>query len=178
MSLVLNVPDFWIYQSSEYASGFEYAGIMNIPQFSICQDYTGFTICLNNSWIWLIMSGYVWICLSMQEYAWICLNLPEWLLFLHFPISPICFTVNFLLEDVVTYLNVYRRLDSLKEYETAFLESSWKYFICFLFYLCVFVCICVYVCQCACVEGVAWILIYSSSVLFCFFLVKTYKEFT
>ena len=31
MSLVLNVPEFWIYQRSEYASGFEYARILNMP---------------------------------------------------------------------------------------------------------------------------------------------------
>ena len=30
MSLILNVPEFWIYQSSENASGFEYVMILNI----------------------------------------------------------------------------------------------------------------------------------------------------
>ena len=29
MSLVLNVPEFWIYQGSEYASGFEYGLVLN-----------------------------------------------------------------------------------------------------------------------------------------------------
>ena len=33
MFLVLNVPEFWIYLGSEYASGFEYARILNIPEF-------------------------------------------------------------------------------------------------------------------------------------------------
>ena len=68
-------------QGSEYASGFEYAKILNIPEFWICLDFTGFKICLNNSRICLIMSGYVWICLNIPQYAWICLNLPEWFLF-------------------------------------------------------------------------------------------------
>ena len=49
MPLILNMPGFWMYQS--------------------CQGYTGFRICLNNSWICLIMSGYVWICLNIYEYA-------------------------------------------------------------------------------------------------------------
>ena len=49
MSQVLNVPEFRIYQSSEYASGFEYARILHIPEFCICQGYTGFRICLNKS---------------------------------------------------------------------------------------------------------------------------------
>ena len=60
---------FWIYQGSDYASDFEYARILNVPEFWICQGYTGFRICLNNSWICLIMSGYVWICMNMYEYA-------------------------------------------------------------------------------------------------------------
>ena len=33
MSLRLNVTEFWIYQSSQYASGLEYAMILNIPEF-------------------------------------------------------------------------------------------------------------------------------------------------
>ena len=33
MFLVLNVPEFWIYQGAEYASGFEYARTLNIPEF-------------------------------------------------------------------------------------------------------------------------------------------------
>ena len=31
MSLVLIVPEFWIYQGSEYAFGSEYAMFLNIP---------------------------------------------------------------------------------------------------------------------------------------------------
>ena len=64
MSLVLNVPEFSIYQGCEYASGFEYDRIMSIPEFWICQGYTGFRIGLNNSWIGLNMSDYVLICLN------------------------------------------------------------------------------------------------------------------
>ena len=33
MSLVVNVLEFWIYQCPEYASGFEYARVLNIPEF-------------------------------------------------------------------------------------------------------------------------------------------------
>ena len=33
MPLVVNVPEFWIYQGSEYVSGFEYAKIVNISEF-------------------------------------------------------------------------------------------------------------------------------------------------
>ena len=40
MPLVVNVPEFWIYRGSEYASGFEYAKI---------QGYTGLRVSLNNS---------------------------------------------------------------------------------------------------------------------------------
>ena len=31
MSLVLNAPEFWIYQGPEYTSGFEYVRIQNMP---------------------------------------------------------------------------------------------------------------------------------------------------
>ena len=91
MSLVLNVPEFWIYQGSEYASGFEYAKILIIPEFWICQRYTGFRKCLNNFLICLhslIISGYVWISLNIPEYEGICLNLPECFFFYYFMAIP------------------------------------------------------------------------------------------
>ena len=70
--------------------------------FWICQGYTGF-------WICLIMSG--WICLGMSEYAGICVNMPKSPLMafvLYFPIVIPC-----LLEGVVTYFNVYTKLEVL-----------------------------------------------------------------
>ena len=113
MFLVLNVAEFWIYQGSEYAFGFECTRILNIPEFLICQGYTGFRICRINSWIcaWicLIMFGYVWKCLNMLEHAWICLSLPEWLLFYIPPFTHLFFNL-FSTWTRVTYLNVYRRL--------------------------------------------------------------------
>ena len=80
MSLFLNVSEFWIYQGPEYTSGFEYARILDISEFWICQGYTGFRVCLSNSWICLYMLGYGWVCVNIPEYAVIYLNLPEWLL--------------------------------------------------------------------------------------------------
>ena len=44
----------------------------------------------------------------MPQYAQICLNLPEWLLVLYFLIVIPC-----LLEDVLTYFNVYTKLEVL-----------------------------------------------------------------
>ena len=37
MSLFLNMPEFWVYECSEYASGFEYARILNIPELRSSQ---------------------------------------------------------------------------------------------------------------------------------------------
>ena len=66
MPQVLNMPGFWIYQSSEYT------------RFTQASEYT----CIIPEYVlYLIMAGYVWICRNMPEYGWICLNLPEWLLF-------------------------------------------------------------------------------------------------
>ena len=48
MSLVLNVPEFWIYQSYEFAFGFKHARIVNISTLNMA-GYTGFRICMNNS---------------------------------------------------------------------------------------------------------------------------------
>ena len=139
MSLVLNLPKIWIYQGSAYTSGFEYARIVNIPEFWICQGYTGLRICLNNSWICLIMSGYVWICLNMLKYAWIYLNL----------LNGFCFTFTHLFYNTLstwTRSYLFERLQetrgySLKEHDSAFLKrqhlifffSRWKYLICFFF---------------------------------------------
>ena len=80
MSLVLNMPEFWIYQGYEHVSRFEYARILNILEFWICQGYTGFRICLNNSRIFL--NRYAEICLNI-------LNLHEWLLLYFYRLSHI-----------------------------------------------------------------------------------------
>ena len=87
MPLVFNMPGLWMYQSSVLAKvtqGSEYAWII-----------------LEYAWIYLIMSEYVWICLNMLEYVYICLNG----FCFTFPQFPTCFTIPFLLEHVVTWLN-------------------------------------------------------------------------
>ena len=134
MSLILNVPELWIYQGYKQASGFEYATILKIPEFWICQGYTGFRICVNNSWICMIMSGHVWIWLNMPEYAWTCQNLLEWLLFYtssfpHLFYNPFfTWTRGYLFErlEVTVWRN--RRLFSSRE-KIWFFCSSWKYLI-------------------------------------------------
>ena len=130
---VLIKPGFWIYQVSEYASGYARVLnrrlVLNLPGFWICQGYTGF-------WIYLIMSR--WICLGMCEYAGICVNMPKsaWMAFvLYFPIVMPC-----LLEGVVTYFNVFTKLEILVwmkmrlfSWRHAIWFSSCKYFSWFLF---------------------------------------------
>ena len=89
MSLVLNILEFWISHNSEYARILNMPLVVSMVGFWIClwfsiyqgSKYARFTqgpeytwICLNNSWICLIMLGYVWICLNIHQYAWICLS--------------------------------------------------------------------------------------------------------
>ena len=50
---VLNIAGFWIYQGSEYASGSGYTTIMKYIRVTQGSEYAW--ICLNNSWMWLIM---------------------------------------------------------------------------------------------------------------------------
>ena len=106
MPPVLNILGFWLAQDSEYVSVSECARVLDIPGFWIClwywiyQDseyYTGFRICLNNSWICADMPHYVWIFLNMTKSVWMAF-------ILHFPCS-------YFALHVVIYLNVYRRLD-------------------------------------------------------------------
>ena len=136
--MVLNMSGFWIYQGDEYASGSEYARVLNKPGFwkSHFSEYTkvlNTCLVMNLPWFWirvwfwifqsseyvrvtqgfawicLIMSG--WICLDMSEYAGICVNMPKsaWITFLlYFPIVIPC-----PLEGVVTYFNVFTRLEVL-----------------------------------------------------------------
>ena len=64
--------------------------LKNMENWPICQGYTEFGICANNSWICLNMPDYVWICQNMSEYVGICVNMPKsvWVTFvLPFPIS-------------------------------------------------------------------------------------------
>ena len=108
---VLNKPGIWIYQGSEYASSSEFARILNTR---LVLNLPGFWIrvrVLNISGLHRVlnMSEYSWLCLA--EYAWICLNIPKsaWMAFvLYFSIVISC-----LLEGVVTYFNVYARLEVL-----------------------------------------------------------------
>ena len=59
--LVLHVPEFWIYQGSEYSSGFEYARVTQGSEYAwIIPEY---------AWLRLYMSEYAWICSSMCEYV-------------------------------------------------------------------------------------------------------------
>ena len=139
---VLNISGLWIAHDFEYVSGsecasFGYSRVLKMPTFGLCQGYTGFRICLNNSWISLIMSGYVWICLNIVEYAWICLYLPQWLLFY---VSPFLhFFYN--LFSILKYGFLFERLQesrscSLKEHEAIFLLGAVNLYIvfsCFVF---------------------------------------------
>ena len=109
MPLVLNVPGFWIYQSSWYArvtQGSEYAGLT--PEYA---------------WICLIMFGYLWKCL---EYAETCVNMPKsaWMTFvLHSPIYPFVFQSLFYLNTCYLFERLQETTGySLKEHEAVF----WK----------------------------------------------------
>ena len=68
-----------------------------IPQFWACRDYTGFWTCQNNFWTYL----------SMLKCAWMCLNLPEW----QWLLFEFCIVIPCLLERVVTYFNIYTKLE-------------------------------------------------------------------
>ena len=105
MPLVQNVPGFWTNQGSEYIKVLNTRLVLNLPGFWIrvrVLNISGLHRVLN-------MSEYSWLCLA--EYAWICLNMPKsaWMAFvLYFSIVISC-----LLEGVVTYFNVYARLEVL-----------------------------------------------------------------
>ena len=137
--MVPNMSVFWLYQGHEYASGSEYGRVLSKPGFWISQvsEYTkvlnmhlvmnlpGFWV---HVWFWICQgSEYVRVTLG-SEYAWIAFVL-------YFPIVIPC-----LLEGVVTYFNVFTKLEVLfwmkmrlfSWRDTAWF-SSFKYFIWFLF---------------------------------------------
>ena len=123
---VLNKPGFWIYQVSEYASGSEFASVLNM---------SGLHRVLNMPEC-LIMSG--WICLEMSEYAGICVNKPKSASIAFVLYSPI--VIPCLLEGVVTYFYVFTKLEVLVwmkmrlfSWRDTIWFSSCKYFIWFLF---------------------------------------------
>ena len=115
MSPVLNSPGFWICiwfwmcQSSGYTRILNMPQVLNLPGFWIYQSSEYARVTQGSEYTWIIFE-YAWISLIMPGYVWICLNMPKWLLFYisHFPI---CFIIPFLLEHVVTYLNVYMGLE-------------------------------------------------------------------
>ena len=119
MPPVLNIQGIWIAQDSEYISGSQFCRVLDIPgilSFWIYQSSEYARVIQVSEYAWIIPE-YVWICLIMSRYFWICLNMPDdgwiWLsgFCFIFPYFPICFTIHFLLEHVITYLNIYRRLE-------------------------------------------------------------------
>ena len=70
---VLNKRGFWIYQGSEYASGSEFARVLNMSGLHRVLNMPEY------AWLWL--TEYAWIYLNMPQYARIYLNLPGRLLF-------------------------------------------------------------------------------------------------
>ena len=88
---------FWIYHSSEYASGSENTSF----------EYPKATQGFEYAWI---IPEYSWISLNMTEYTGLCVkNMPRsaWMAFV------LCFliAVSCLLECVVTYFNVCMKLE-------------------------------------------------------------------
>ena len=86
LSMVLNIPGFWIAHDSEYVSGSECARVLDrvlnmllilyMPGFCIYQssEYAGVT---QGSEYPSIIPEYAWISLIMSEYAWVCVNMPK-----------------------------------------------------------------------------------------------------
>ena len=114
MPPVLNIPEFWTAQDSEYVSGSECARVLDIP---------GFWICL---WFWIyhgsenarITQGSQYA-LIIPEYAGICGNMPKsvWMAFvLHLFERP---------QETRGY--------SLKDHESVFLKRQNLILFCFLF---------------------------------------------
>ena len=63
---ILKMSGFWIYQGSEYASGSEFASVLNM---------SGLHKALNvPDHVWLCLTG---ICLDMSENSGICMNMSE-----------------------------------------------------------------------------------------------------
>ena len=95
MSLALNMKGFWIYEWSEYVR--------------VIQD---------SEYTWIV-AAYAKLCLNMSSYAGICLK-STWIAFaLHCLIVISC-----LLECVITYFNVYWKIDSLKKHKAVFLTRQ------------------------------------------------------
>ena len=104
-----SIIDVW--QGSEYASvsDFEYTRVLNT---------LGLYRILNMPQYARIIFEHSWICLNMPKYVWVCLNLSEWFLF--------CFLIVILclLERVVTYFNLYRKLEVIVWMNTR--QFSWR----------------------------------------------------
>ena len=132
--LLLTMPEFWPCQSCQYTQ------VLNIPGFSVWlwfwifqgSEYFSFTQSSENAWIYLNNS---WKGSNMSEYAGICANISKWTwigFILHFLI-----VIHCLLEQVVIYFNVHKKLGTwkclLEETNFHFFYSSWKYvvFSCF-----------------------------------------------
>ena len=104
---------------SEYASGSEYARVLNILVFWICKGYAGSEyawICLNNSWIFL----------NIPEYAWICLNLAELLLLCTSPLPSLVY-LNAWLQKIEVWGNIRRGKVKFESRVTSFEFKSTSY---------------------------------------------------
>ena len=73
----MKIPEFWLYQGSDYTSGSQYARVLNIPEFWICK---GSENASGSECAWVLNLPYAWMiieCLIMVEYARIHVNMPK-----------------------------------------------------------------------------------------------------
>ena len=101
--------------------GYEYALVLNMPEFWIyqCSDLSGLHRVLNMPEYAEIIPEYAWFSLNMSEYARKCVNLPEsvWKVFVFHALV----VVTCLLEQVITYFS---KTYSLKEDEASSLKRQ------------------------------------------------------
>ena len=91
--------------------------VFNMPVFCLCQDYTGFQICLNMRY------------LSKPQYAKICVNMPKSTCMIYFTFFCCNFwTCSYLFQYCTGTWGCF-----LEEKEFDFFYSSWKHLIFFCF---------------------------------------------
>ena len=67
------MPGIWVYQGCQYASGSQYARVLNLPVFLVCQGSEDAAFTEGPEYAWIIPQIYP----IMPDYAWIYWNKPK-----------------------------------------------------------------------------------------------------
>lgn len=75
--IALDIPGLWLWPGSEYTTVLNILLVLHIPRFWIYQSSNYFEVTQGSEYAWII-PPYAWLCLHISEYASTCCDICEY----------------------------------------------------------------------------------------------------